>query len=455
MLESFMNQKSKNPKEEQDAFSEYLEGRGVAQKKVRTFNRQLIMQYLREHGSTLRVNMANNLGLSRATVTKIVQELIEEGFIEEGEKMHGKSQSGKRATEISFRAEAGYIVAIDLGRSRLRLYITDLAAKIVAEWSGPLDANLGWQKCLPYISVKVNELVQESLDEGWKGVRGIGMGMPGWLGLPDNLSIMSQSSPLLENWRGVDIRSKLKELLQLKTDILIYIDNDANLGALGESRYGTGRGVKNMIYLKLSLGIGAGLILNGQLYRGENGVAGEFGHISIDCRKLPDKDSPLCSSCGKRGCLEALAGLRAIVHNTHKYNSLKETDIKPEYMADIILAAQNGDEDCQAALERAGTLIGRAIGNYLINIYNPALIILDGGIIRPTKDRKIYINQLLLDQIRASAKEVSLPAAWEVVTVTTGTLGDDAIGRGAAALVIDRDPILTLSPLGEQTERKG
>src|SRR5215469_8620728 len=121
-----MNQKSGHSKE-MGSPTEQLEGRGVAQEKVRTFNRQLIMQYLREHRSALRVDMAKSLGLSRATVTTIVRDLINEGFVREGEKMHAESLSGKLATKIFFHAEVGYIVAIVLGRSRRRVYLTNLA----------------------------------------------------------------------------------------------------------------------------------------------------------------------------------------------------------------------------------------------------------------------------------------------------------------------------------------
>jgi|SRR6266699_6724088 len=119
---------------EQDSYRKRLEGLGVDQAKVRSYNRQLILRYLREHGPAPRVAISQNLDLSRATVSSIVRYLIDQGFVREGEKMRATPRGGKRATEVHFNADAGYIVGIDLGRSHLRIYLTNLAAEIVGQW---------------------------------------------------------------------------------------------------------------------------------------------------------------------------------------------------------------------------------------------------------------------------------------------------------------------------------
>lgn len=446
--------------EEQDSYEKRLEGLGVAQGKVRNYNRQLILRYLREHGPTPRVVISQSLGLSRATVSSIVKDLMDLGLVREGEKREATPRGGKRATEVHFNADAGYIVGIDLGRSHLRIYLTNLAREVVGQWASRFDTGVGWEKGLQLIAQKTNELVEDN-HKTWDMVRGIGFSVPG---SPDPTLRMLISPPLLNMWMEVDIPLCLRQMLNLNEDFPIYLDNDANMGALGESRYGAGYGVTNLIYVKLSTGIGAGLILNGQLYRGNNGVAGEFGHVIVEdlIKGGLSEDSPSCSSCGKRGCLEAVAGLHAIVNDARQHStsalirSIKEADITPDQMADVIIEAQRGDPACRGALELAGRRIGTAIGSYLINVYNPSVILIDGGIVRPGKGDTIYINEILLNTLYQSAEESSLPAAWVGTKLSPGALGDDAVGLGAVANVIDRDPELNMpsdsgSSLGRAT----
>jgi predicted NBD/HSP70 family sugar kinase len=432
---------------EQDSYKKRLEGLGVDQEKVRNYNRQLILRYLREHGPTPRVAISQRLGLSRATVSSIVWDLIDRGFVLEGKKMRVTPRGGKRATEVHFNANAGYIVGIDLGRSHLRIYLTNLAAEIVGQWASRFDTKVGWEDSLQLIAMKTNELLEDN-QKTWDLVRGIGLSIPG---SPDPTSRMLISPPLLSMWMGVDIPGCLRQKLDLNEHFPIYLDNDANMGAIGESRYGAGYGVTNLIYVKLSTSIGAGLILNGQLYRGNNGVAGEFGHVIVEhlIEGRTSKDSPSCPSCGKRGCLEAVAGLRAIVNDARQHStsavirSIKESDITPDQMADVIIEAQQGGPASRAALELAGRRIGTAIGSYLINVYDPSVILIDGGIVRPGKGNTIYINHIFLNALYQSAEESSLPAAWVGTKLSPGALGDDAVGLGAVANVLDKDPELT------------
>jgi predicted NBD/HSP70 family sugar kinase/biotin operon repressor len=427
-----------------DAHKGRLEGRGADHGTVRMINRQLILNYLREYGPTPRVAIAKGLSLSRATVSSIIDELKKDGLVLEGKKIQATEKGGRRATRVHFKADAGYIIGIDLGRTRLRIYLTDLEAKILDQWSDRFDMKIGWKDGLPFIAKRVDEIVKKN-SKTWEKVRGIGLSIPG---SPDPTFRQLISPPLLSNWSKVDIPAYLREKLPLREDAPIYLDNDANMGALGESRYGAGDGIANMIYIKLSTGIGAGLILNGQLYRGSNGVAGEFGHVIIE------KDSPPCSSCGKRGCLEALAGMGAIVEDALQKTSLlgsrpvEGKEITSDLMADVIIAAQEGDPASRRALIHAGERIGKAIGSYLINVYNPSVVLLDGGIIRPTKEDTVYENELLLAYIREKAEASSLPAAWSGTKIGPGKLGDDAVGLGAVATVIDHDTRLNATDEG-------
>jgi predicted NBD/HSP70 family sugar kinase len=423
-----------------------LENQGADLGTVRKFNRRLILNYLREQGPTPRVTIAGNLGLSRATVSSIIDELKKDGLVHEGAKLVAAHRGGRRATWVHFNADAGYVIGIDIGRSHLIIRLTNLEAKTINKWRGPFDTKRGGKEGLEFVANRLHELVENN-GIMWDQIRGIGLGIPG---APDPTFRMMISPPLLSDWGNIDIPAYLRRKLKLKRYIPIYLDNDANMGALGESRYGEGRGIADMIYVKVGTGIGIGLILNGQLYRGSRGVAGEFGHIIIN------EESPPCSSCGKRGCLEALSGVRAIVEDARQGISLSricreagmtvvstppvlagytnEIDI-----ADVVREADEGDAASRAALETAGKRIGMAIGSYLINVYNPAMILLDGGAVRVDERGAVRINEPLLAALRQNAEASALPAAWAGTEILTGQLGDSAIALGAVATVIDRD----------------
>ena len=407
---------------------------------VRPLNYRRVLNHLRIDGPKPRVAIAKSLGLSRATVSSIIDELVKGELVYEGEKIGATSsgpisKGGKRATQVHFNTRAGYIIGIDLGRSRLRIYLTDLEPTIIDQLDYPFDIKMGSEKGIPLIAKAVKRLIRNNYTIEEK-VRGIGLALPG---VPDPILHNLISPRDLANWRNVDISMKLRNELGRKKNFPIYLENDANMGALGESRYSAGKRVGNLIYIKLSNGINAGLLLNGDLYRG-NGAAGEFGHIFVEDNQRQ------CPSCGNSGCLEITAGLQAIVKNaraksgSERILSFKDAPITPERMADVIIAAQEeGDVGCQNVLEHAGEQIGQAIGNCLINIYNPSLILLDGGIMRPSKNNIVYKNEFLLKSLHQSAKHASMPVNWEGTQILDGTLGDDAVGFGTIATVIDND----------------
>jgi predicted NBD/HSP70 family sugar kinase len=436
-----------------DSQKKRSESQGADYSTVRIFNRQLILNYLRQHGPTPRVAIAKGLGLSRATVSSVIEELTEKDFVHEGEKIGATSpgtisKGGKRATQVFFNVEAGYIIGIDVGRSRLRIYLTNLKPEIIDQDDDySFDIMMGGEKSIPLIANKVKALVKNTY-KSWEKVRGIGLALPG---VPDPINNQLISPLDLAHWYNEDIAMRLRNELGLGKDFPVYLENDANMGALGESRYGKGVGVGNLIYVKLSTGIGAGLLLNGELYRG-NGAAGEFGHVFVE-----NSDRP-CASCGKRGCLEATAGLQAIVedarntsHST-RIQALKKASITPELMADVIIAAQEEDDTkSRDALERAGKHIGKAIGSCLINIYNPSMILLDGGSVRPSKGDTVYRNNFLLKSLRQSAQDSSMAVNWAGTQILDGMLGDDAVALGTVATVIDNDKELNMPKDGVRT----
>lgn len=404
--------------------------RGADPRAMREANRLLVLNCLREQGPLARVTLAQHTGLSRTTVSSQVERLLHEGLVREGEPQSAAPSGGRRPILVHFNETAGYILGVDLGRTHCTLVAANLAAEVVARQSGPCDTNRGPQVTLPLLIAEIREFVAKQ-GIAWDRVLGIGMGIPGPV---DNAGHRLVSPPRMPGWHGVDIPA----ILGRELNVPIYLGNDANMGALGESRFGAGQGVEVLAYVKVGTGIGCGLVVDGQVYAGSRGFAGELGHMTID------ELGPQCE-CGNRGCLEAVTGAPAIVADAAAGLSLRRLTEKGDPpvsaagppalagcaladIADVVQAAQANDAASQAAIMRAGELIGIALAS-LVNLVNPSLILVDGGVARA--------GALLIEPIRRAIAARSLAAASSVVRIEQGALGDRAIALGAVATVLD------------------
>lgn len=446
-----------------------LKDRGADLGSLRTYNTRLVMNYLLSNPQTSRVDIADVLGLSRATVTSIIDSLKESGFVEEGGKLDAPTpqKSGRPANRIHFNANAGYCLAVDIGRSHLIIHLTNLLAEPVRQWSGPFEmTGYDGHDGLKFIAERIRDLVKSSR-KPWSLIRGIGVAIPG---VPDPTFRMLSSPPILHTWADIDIPASLRRYLNLKKFIPVYLDNDANMGALAESRFGAGRGISNFVYIKIGIGIGAGLILNGSLFRGSRGVAGEIGHIVLERTDVGESTSGMLASCpsgcGRQGCLESLAGIEAIIKDARNGTSLGQerrnagsilrpaaySNVKLD-MDDVVRLADEHDEAARAALKQAGKRIGMAVGSCLLNVYNPSRILLSGGAIRLSEGSRI--NEILLSSIRDSAKAYTLPASWEGVEILPSRLTDNPVALGAITTVIDNDKdfgsasLTSFGPMGQ------
>ena len=397
--------------------------KGTDLQMMRESNRLLILNYVREHGPIARAAIARATGLSATTVSTIIDALLQEGFVNEGIMQKAVASSGRRVVPVHFNAAVGYILGIALGRNHLTMLLCDLSASVVGRSSFPFDTGRGAAVCLPLLATALRAFVSEQ-GIAWNRIVGVGLGMPGPI---DPYLQGPVTPPRMPGWHNVNVR----DLLSQELAIPVYLDNNANLGALGESRYGAGQGASNMIYLQLGAGIGGGLIMDGKLYRGSTGGAGEIGHMTVE------PQGPLCS-CGKRGCLEALAGAVAIVEEARQRESVSQDThtptIAPEPASEItnitqvVQEAQEGNAACAGALEYAGISIGIALAN-MMNVLNPSLILLDGSSMRA--------GSLLLEPIRYSIAAYSLPDLQENTRVMLGALGGDATALGGVAIVLD------------------
>jgi glucokinase-like ROK family protein len=394
--------------------------KGTDLQMMRESNRLLILNYVREHGPIARAAIARATGLSATTVSTIIDALLQEGFVNEGATQKAVASSGRRVVPVHFNAICGSILGIALGRNHLTMLLCDLSANVVSRSVLPFDTGRGATVCLPLLAAAARAFVSEQ-GISWNRIVGVGLGMPG----PIDPHLQGPvTPPRMPGWHHVNVR----DLLNRELGIPVYLDNNANLGALGESRYGAGQGANDMIYLQLGAGIGGGLIMDGKVYRGSTGGAGEIGHMTIEPR------GPLCS-CGKRGCLEALAGAIAIVDEVRQLRSLARTEqsnleraAEITDVAQIVQEAKAGDAACKAALEFAGMSIGIALAN-LMNVLNPSLILIDGSSMRA--------GGMLLEPIRQSIAAYSLPDLQANTRVLPGALGGDATALGGVAVVLD------------------
>jgi glucokinase-like ROK family protein len=411
---------------------------------MREANNTLVLRVIRQHGPLARVAIARRTGLSRTTVSSIVDGLLAEGVVREGETLSAAPSGGRRPTLVHFNESAGVILGVDIGRTHYTLLATDLHAHVLVRQSGPWDTDLGPDVCLPRLISEIRQLVSEhQLD--WDRVVGVGVGIPGPVDATLNMLV---APPRMAGWGEVDVTGILRAALGAP----VLLNNDANLGALAESRYGAAIGASDFAYVKVGTGIGCGLVIDGEIYRGSSGVAGEIGHFTAV------NDGPLCA-CGNRGCLEAVAGAPEIVRTalsagygqgeakpraatTSDKDAQSTQDFEVD-VAEVVEAALRGDPACQSAIQRAAELIGVALAG-LVNLVNPSVILLDGSVARA--------GELLLGPIRKAIRERSLLAASRAVRVQTSALGDSAIALGAVTMVIDAifGPPVTIAHAAEE-----
>lgn len=220
----------------------------------------------------------------------------------------------------------------------------------------------------------------------------------------------------------------LTEPVSKRLGIPVFIENDANAAALGEFRYGAGRGTRHLLHATLGTGIGGGIVIDGRLYRGANGLAGEIGHMVID------PAGPRCA-CGSRGCVEALVSGVAFRARARRLLDSGKSDLLRELVGyreptgeDLLAAARKGDRTCEAEIRHAGHVLGLALGG-LVNVLNPDRVTISGGL--------LHMGELLLEPMRLAMHAIAYGAAAGTL-VRTSELGDDSGLLGAAAVAFER-----------------
>lgn len=368
--------------------------------------RSRLLDELTSRGTASRAELARATGLAPSTVTSLVASLVAEGVVRavDGPAAAGVGRPGQLLT---LGRGAGVVVGVDLGRRHLKVAVADLSHSLLArrEVAKPGDQDAAAD--IDLIRTEFEAALGEAgvdRDE----VVALGMGLPGPVHTTGELG----DSTILPGWVGVRAADALRAALGMP----VSVDNDANLGALSESKWGAGVGVDDLVYLKASTGIGAGLIIDGRLFRGAGHTAGEIGHTVID------PGGPVCR-CGNRGCLEMYAGSEAIL------SALRATHPEVADLAATVVRAQEGDPGCRRVVADAGRAIGSALAT-LCNIVNPGRVIVGGTLGEA--------GELLLEPMRASLQAGAIRSAAEDVEIVRASLGHDAELMGAVALALER-----------------
>jgi len=382
-------------------------------------NETLILNAIRRYSPVSRTDIAKMTGLSGATVTKFVDNLIQIGFVREDG--YEDSRGGRRPTLLKLAPEAGFAVGVDLGAVNLRAAVVNLEAEIVAKIAKKTKADEGRERVFKRITEIIHEVIDASGVER-KKIKGIGIGISGII---DHQKGVCLFCPNIKGWENVPV----KRLLEEKFGIEVSIDDSSRMAALAEHWCGLARKVENFIFVNVGFGMGSGIFTNGRLYRGSRGTAGELGHTTID-----EKGSRC--QCGNRGCLETLVSGPAIVRRTRerleegvvslvgKMSGDDFARITPELVAE---AARKGDKLAFNIMEKTGEYLGIGIAN-AVNLFNPELVIIGAGISRA--------GDLFLDTAKRTVKARALHTAATSVDIKLSVLGDTTAAQGAAILVL-------------------
>ena len=380
---------------------------------LRARNRHRVVEVLRRQGRVSQADIARATGLSRSTISTLVLELRTAGLVtefEDGRKdampARRSAPGGRPAVLLGLDDSAGTAVGIDFGHSHVRVGIANLSHQVTAERDCEFHVDNDAAGALDAAAAMVDEVLADAR-VGRDRVIGVGMGIPGPI---DRRTGTIGSASILPGWVGLAPAEEMARRLQLTVEI----DNDANVGALAEVYWGAGRGCSEVTYIKASTGIGAGIVISGQLHRGAVGTAGEIGHTTVD------EQGPLCR-CGSRGCLETVAGGAAVVEQ------VRSTRSKDLTLGRVLELAAAGDPACRRAIADAGRQIGVSMAA-VCNILNPELIIVGGHLSEA--------GDMLLGPLRESLRRYSVRAAVESVAVVQGVLGERAEMLGALALVL-------------------
>lgn len=373
-----------------------------SQTSLREANRARIVSAVQQRGSITQIELAGVTGLSAATISNIVKELTVAGVLHTAP----TSRSGRRAQEVTLARNLGLVAGVHLGERSLRVALADVTHRVVVEQRLPLAAGHRADASLDRVALLVEEMV-ESVGAGLGEVLAVGVGVPAPV---DHRTGEVAAGGILRGWSGVCVPDVLGGRLRLP----VVVDNDANLGALAEARLGAARGRQHVVYLRVSHGVGMGLVVDGRVLHGRSGAAGEVGHV------LVDDDGASCR-CGHRGCLETLVGSAQLLGRlapTHGHLTLR----------DVVGRAMAGDQACRDVIAEAGWRLG-VIGASVCTLLDPEVVVVGGDL--------SDAGDLLLEPLAQALHARALETDAGPVPVEAAAFGGQSEVRGALVLALD------------------
>jgi len=368
---------------------------------VKKMNSYIVLACIRKHSPVSRAQISELTGLNKATVSSLVNELLENNLVLEIGP--GESSGGRKPVLLLFNERAGYAIGIDLGVNYIRAVLADLNGNVVIERYEKLKQQ---HRELAFDALTANiDALMSQTPESTYGIVGIGVGAPGIVDQDGNILF----APNMK-WREVPLQHMLNERYHLP----VIIDNEANAGAQGEQKYGAGKGIRNLVYLSVGYGIGSGMILDKELYKGTSGFSGELGHLSIAY------DGKECS-CGNLGCWELYASEKALLEEA--------SPLGYEGLDELIAAAQKGDANVLKIFESIGRFLGIGIAN-IINTLNPDCVMIGNRMSRAA--------QWIMPAIQQTVQQRALSFHSEELKILFAELKEHSAVRGAAYYAIDR-----------------
>lgn len=373
---------------------------------LRVANQQRVLGVLRQiaadEDAVTQADLARRTGLAPATVSTIVRDLGAAAMVTT------EPGSGRRGTTVRISRSAGIVAGVDFGHSHLSVALADLTGTVLAEVRRPLHPGHDHHDGLGLARGLLDSLVADHAEPGER-VRAVGMGLPA----PITGGVV-RSSAILPGWVGTDATAAAREAFGAP----VITENDANLGALAEHRRGVAAGADSSVFVKISSGVGGGIILDDRLFHGTDGTAGEIGHLTVD------EGGPVCR-CGSRGCLEAYASTGAVL-------AMMTTQMPGATLDDVVAAAHEGSVAALRSFEDAGLHLGWGLAT-VVNLLNPAVVVIGGEMARA--------GDLLLESVRIGLRRHALDAV-AATPVLASSLGERASLAGALEVAADLAELL-------------
>ena len=388
---------------------------------VRQMNLSTVLRYLHHGGPLSRAGLAQLTGLNKTTVSSLVEELLDRALLRE--RGLEPSSGGRPAMLLELNPDAGCVVGVALGVDFVSAVLCDVAGHIRWRRLQRTDPLQGQEAMIERTLRIVDEAAEAAVSCGVR-LLGLGLATPGTVNLQSGVLIFS---PNLQ-WHNVPLRTIFEE----HTRLPVFVDNDANAAAVAEHLFGVAQQARDFLSIFSGVGVGGGLFLNGQLYRGAHGFAGEIGHTNfmVEHYRRPCR-------CGNRGCWETSVAQDAVLERIRTRLAARRDSVIPQLLAElgsplslsvVIQAADAHDAEAIEALTETGSLMGLGVAN-LMSIFNPEMIVIGG----PLSEAAEY----LLPAIKEAARKTVLPEIYQDVQLLVSAFGRDASVVGAAALVVE------------------